>query len=301
MDHASMDEAIASDRIAALLSQEKRYECPDYLSPDYMHKEQFPRLPRAPTMLRIVEECANIVTDLSLVSPTQSIHRTKSPSSVNTTAFVSSATQESWPDMEQCHVAKWRRQMCSWAYKAVDAFDLDRELVAVAFNMLDRYLATELKSDCAITREDFQLFCMTCLYTAVKILEPTRKFSIPALIDMSRGYYCAEDVLETEVEIIDALEWRLNPPTALCFVGELLASIQVPAEFMTCCRLYTEMAVMDEYFVPHKASTVAVAAVLTAARQHNYPTDEILARVDKWMDVNMNDATAICDYFVAKM
>jgi hypothetical protein len=251
-------------------------------------------------MLRIVEECAKLVTDLSLVSPTQSIHRTKSPSSVNTTAFVASATQEPWPDMEHCQVATWRRQMCSWAYNAVDTFDLDRELVAVAFDMLDRYLATELKSDCAITREDFQLFCMTCLYTAVKILEPRRKLSIPALIDMSRGYYCAEDIAETEVEIIDALEWRLNPPTALAFVEELLGSLEVPAKMMTCCRGYTEKAVMDEYFVPHKASMVAVAAVLAAARQHCYPADDIVARVDQWMDVNMNDVTSMCDYLLER-
>ena len=199
--------------------------------------------------------------------------------------------------------------MSSWAYKAVDVFHLDRDLVAVAFNLLDRYLATELKSeDCAIiSREDFQLFCMTCLYMSVKILEPTtRKLSISALIDMSRGYYCADDVAETEVDILHALEWRLNPPTALAFVHELLSgggdqkSVVVPVEMMDCCRHYTEMAVMDEYFVSHKASTVAVAAIWMAARHCYYPTEDIMARVDTWMDVNKNHVMSICDYLLHK-
>jgi hypothetical protein len=291
-----MDETIVGDRIAALLSQEKSYECPDYLSPDYMHQGH--KLPRAPTLLRIVEECAKLVTDLTLVSPTQVIHGTKSPSTVNSTAFVASATQESStaPDMHHCHLATWRRQMCSWAYNAVDTFELNRELVAFAFDILDRYIATEAKSDCAITREDFQLFSMTCLYTAIKILEPERKLTIATLIDMSRGYYCAEDIAETEVEILEALKWRVNPPTALAFVGELLTSAQVPARVIASCRDYTEMAVMDEYFVPHKASTVAVAAVFTAARRHNYPTDDVMARVEQWMNMNMDDVASMCNY-----
>jgi hypothetical protein len=296
MDHATIDETIVGDRIAALLSQEKSYACPNYLSPDYMHQGN--KQPRAPALLRILEECAKLVTDLTLISPTQVFHGTKSPSTINPAAFVASATQvpSATPDMQHCKLASWRRQMCSWAYDAVDTFELDRELVAFAFDILDRYIATEAKSDCVITREDFQLFSMTCLYTAIKILEPTRKLSMAALIGMSRGYYCAEDIAETEMEILETLEWRVNPPTALTFVGELLSSSQVPAKVIASCRDHTEMAVMDEYFVPHKASTVAVAAVLAAARQHDYPSEDIMARVNQWMDVNMDDVTSLCEY-----
>jgi hypothetical protein len=295
MDQSTMDDTFRQERITALLHQEQSYCCPDYLSPDYVRKE---RIPLKPTPLRIIQECAKLITDLSL-EPPQIFHRVHSPSSITSTAFVASASDSKFPeDMDQSHLATWRRQMCSWAYSAVDTFGLDRELVAVAFGMLDRYLSREIKSDCNITREDFQLFSMTCVYMAVKILEPSRKLSIPALIDMSRGYYCAKDISETEMEVLEVLQWRINGPTPFAFVQELTAVIPDAAssDFLGTCRKMTEVAVMDEIFVSHKASTIAVAVVLTAAHQHFQSTEEIKKQVKQCMDVDMDDVARLCKH-----
>ena len=176
------------------------------------------------------------------------------------------------------HLKEWRQQMASWAFTAVDTFGLDRELVAVAFNMLDRYLSKEIKSvDCNdhFTREDFQLTSMTCLYLTVKILGPSKKLSVPALIDMSRGYYCAEDITETEMDILTVLDWRITPTTPLSFIQELASVIPTinKKDVMDSCSKLTEMAVMDEYFVGYKSSAVAAAVVLTASRQHSLDID----------------------------
>ena len=300
MDQSTIDDTLRQERIDALLHQENSYFCPDYLSPDYVRKEQ---IPVKPSPLRIIEECARLITDLSL-EPPQSFHRVGSPSSITSTAFVASATDSKFPvDMEHTHLATatWRRQMCVWAYKAVDTFNLDRELVAVAFDILDRYLSREIKLDCDITREDFQLFSMTCVYMAIKVLEPTRKLSIPALIDMSRGYYCAKDISETEMEILEVLQWRINGPTPLSFVQELAALLPVAAwssggAILQTCRELTELAVMDEFFVSDKASTIAVAVMLTAARQHGQCTKDVETLVNQRMRVDMDDVTRLCKH-----
>lgn len=297
MEQSTVDDILRQERITALLHQEESYCCPDYLAPDFTRKEQ---IPLKPTPLRIIHECAKLMADLSL-EPPPNFQRVQSPSSITSTAFVESTAHSKFPkDMHHTCLATWRRQMVTWAYQAIDTFGLDRELVAIAFNMLDRYLSREIKSDCDnFEREDFQLYSMTCLYMAVKILEPCKKLSIPALIDMSRGYYCAEDISETEMEILKVLQWRINGPTPLAFVQELAAVIPTVSstDFMDSCQELTELAVMDEYSVSHKASTIAVAVMLTAARQHKQTVEELETQVKAWIDVDMDDVTRLCEHF----
>ena len=144
-----MNDSMRRERIDALLLQEQTYCCPNYLAPDYFAStEQTP-----PTPLRIIEECAKLVTDLSL-EPPPNFHRVQSPSSIVSASFVDSSSYSKFPqDMHQTCLMTWRRQMASWAFTAVDTFGLDRELVAVAFDMLDRYLSREIKTETATLRE----------------------------------------------------------------------------------------------------------------------------------------------------
>lgn len=280
---------------AMLYQEDKVYNCPDYMAPDYLVIES-----STGKQLKFVEECARLVTDLDLEEaspPPQLIGRPMysrsssyyrySPSSVLTNDFVSSACPRSVaPDMvNHSHLCPWRRQMCDWAYTAMDTFELDREIVAVAFDMLDRYLANEIKSELTFTREDFQLYVMVCLYTAVKVLEPSRKLSIEALVDMSRGYYSAEDVKVTELEILQSLRWRINPPTAIAFVRLLLELVPESRQhLLDACKQFTELAVADSFFVPYTASSIATAAITLAAHQKNCDVKGLQGLVDLHSD-----------------
>jgi hypothetical protein len=273
-----------------MLDQEdKVYNCPDYMAPDYLVTED-----STGKQVKFVEECARLVTDLGLdetpspqrisrpiYSRSSSYYR-HSPSSVVTNDFVSSACPRSVaPDMvDHSHLCPWRRQMCDWAYTAMDTFELDREIVAVAFDMLDRFLAKEIKSELKFTREDFQLYVMVCLYTAVKVLEPSRKLSVEALTDMSRGYYSAEDVKITELEILRSLRWRINPPTAIAFVRSFLELVPDSLHLLDACKQFTELAVADSFFVPYKASSIATAAITLAAHQKKCDIKELQELVD---------------------
>jgi len=90
----------------------------------------------------------------------------------------------------------WREKICEWCYQVVDHFDYNRQVVAIALNYLDRYLALR-----PVNRKIFQLAAMTCLFIAIKQNE-TRVLSLSAFLSLSRGYFQAEHVLKMEHAIL---------------------------------------------------------------------------------------------------
>ena len=140
---------------------------------------------------------------------------------------------------------------------------------------------------------------------SVKIMEPGKKLSIHALVDMSRGFYSASDVKEMEADILDVLNWRVNPPTPLAFASHYLDILQAqpcqassygPVQWSRIRNL-TEQAVSDSFFVSHKASSIALAAVLIVCKTTIRPSlvQQFLAiaQHDLGMDTNSHKFEAI--------
>lgn len=114
-----------------------------------------------------------------------------------------------------------RFRMSEWCYQIVDFCKFKRETVAISMSFLDRLLCTPAGLEIFLDRSLFQLAAMTALYTAVKIHEP--EAMEPTLIaSLSRGAYNKEQVEAMEFKMMNAIQWRLNPPTAIAFVHELL-------------------------------------------------------------------------------
>lgn len=163
-----------------------------------------------------------------------------------------------------------RTKMSQWCFKVVDFCKFNRETVAIAMSYLDRYLATNL-GQCALTdRRDFQLVAMTCLYTAIKIHEP-EAVTPGMMARLSRNNYIARDFEECEVALLGAIEWRVNPPTALAFIRHALELIPLSmisekerVHLMELVTLQLEAAVNDYSFIGKKASTTALAAIINA-------------------------------------
>lgn len=142
----------------------------------------------------------------------------------------------------------WRRKICEWAYNVVDHFHLDREVVSLSLSYLDQYISIKrnevektskgmssrridrILSD-KIDGRTFQLAATTSLYIAIKvhgehidrqILDSTQKLTISSFVDLSRGQFSAEDLVSMELELLEALKWRVNPPTPVKFAAYLL-------------------------------------------------------------------------------
>ncbi|KAI2511972.1 Cyclin [Fragilaria crotonensis] len=142
---------------------------------------------------------------------------------------------------------------------------------------------------------------MTSLYLAVKLHESGEKLSFAALIDMSRGYFAMEDFEDAELDILEALEWRLSPPTANCFMMEFqkLYPVEMSNEWILSCEELLELSVADAYFVPRKDSQLALAAILVTAEKFNVSQEELdvfCGAIQNVVDVKDADFIGVYDY-----
>jgi hypothetical protein len=114
-----------------------------------------------------------------------------------------------------------RSKMCAWFVQVVDFCKFRRETVEVALSYLDRFLLSPQGANARIDRSLYQLASMTALYTAVKIHEA--EAMDPNLVSkLSRGAYAPCEIEEMERFLLTGLQWRVNPPTTMSFVRELM-------------------------------------------------------------------------------
>lgn len=202
------------------------------------------------------------------------------------------------PVDEACRV-----KMSEWCYQVVDFYKFNRQTVWIAMSYLDRFLATKLGKPALEDRKIFQLAAMTALYTAIKIFEPEVMEPAVVSVALSRGTYSEKEITDMESLILEALQWRVQPPTALCFAQHFLALL--PAEIASSerqsmvdySRFQTELAVNDYFFVKLNPSTVAIASILNAIDMISHVSEmsesvSVLARLrTTFLETVMNTAS----------
>lgn len=189
--------------------------------------------------------------------------------------------------------ADCRKKMAAWSYQVVDFCKFSRESVEISLSYLDRYLLTAAGARAMQDRSVFQLAAMTSLYTAVKIHEP--EAMDPKLVSsLSRGTYSPQDVEKMEQILLQALQWRVNPPTSLSFVRKFLELI--PAEAMDeetsktaydIVKFQTELAVSEYDFINVKASVTAYCSLMNALEVVVEP------KVTKYVSIILQEAAGI--------
>jgi hypothetical protein len=166
--------------------------------------------------------------------------------------------------------ADCRTKMAAWCYSVVDFCQFDHETVAIAMNILDRFMTTPAAEKAKADRRTYQLAAMTSLYTAVKVHEPHAMD--PAMVSkISHGTYTEQDVEAMEVKLLAGVSWRVNPPTALAFVRQCLDLISegqldklTRETVYDVAKIQTELAVAEYDFLPVKASVVAYCSLMNA-------------------------------------
>mmetsp|Transcript_16105 Transcript_16105/g.22096 ORF Transcript_16105/g.22096 Transcript_16105/m.22096 type:complete len:311 (-) Transcript_16105:88-1020(-) len=174
----------------------------------------------------------------------------------------------------------WRRIICKWEFDLVDHFDHSRELVLLAMNYLDHFMSSNIQRGVAISKRIFQLAAVTCIYVASKI-ESGKKgerngLSLSNLGQLSCGLFTIDTLELMEQEILSALSWRMNPPTATCFIVHFIQFFPecgyhdaVPGNtkaFIYRVATYlSELSVLwTSLFIERKPSIIAVASLIYA-------------------------------------
>lgn len=144
----------------------------------------------------------------------------------------------------------------------------------IAMNYLDRVLARSVDHP-PESKEEVQLFALTCFYLAVKLFQAGPVLSTQQMSILSGGMYTAAQVSSTEQRLLFALNWRLHPPCAADFVRPFFMVIMRNKDHPTdlCHYDVLELALgmlhtgtLDYFFVNHQVppSHMAAAALLNA-------------------------------------
>jgi len=202
--------------------------------------------------------------------------------SILTTAAAAAAAASMSPDSSSSpssssiNVNDCRYKMVDWCYKVSDFCKFDRETVVIAASYLDRFLMRRHVHD----RKMFQLLAMTCLYTAVKIHEP--EAMPPSLLaSLSKGCYTTGDIVRMERQLLQTIEWKLNPPTPQSFVRTFIDLLEIPDQQkqhivqITKCQI--DFSVMEPAFVTTPAITIAYAAIANALHATSPEMDTLVA------------------------
>jgi len=174
--------------------------------------------------------------------------------------YIRMASTQSKPvSLPRLH-AQWRPSIFEWFYKIIDHFLLERGIVAIAMDYVDRFLLTtsfrQLDNASSFKMEGlrdldkmpvktYQLVAMSSLYVAMKLHagnEPgseahpwrtkRKTFCINGFVKLSRGQFIAEDVLSMESLILQTLTWKMNPVTVSCFLDSFMDLFPRPKEIL---------------------------------------------------------------------
>jgi len=180
-----------------------------------------------------------------------------------------------------------RMRMVDWCYDIVDQFQFDRETVAIAMNIADRFASMDPATMCS--QGQYQLVTITALYITIKLNERAT-FGSEDFAAASQGSYMVEDIEDMEIKMLHGLSWRLCPPTSLQvgyrIIALLLSRLENTTENANNANnaklergiweflrdevaFQTESAVRDHYFTTLRPSTTAIAAIMNAIEQVN--------------------------------
>jgi hypothetical protein len=166
--------------------------------------------------------------------------------------------------------ASCRSIMAKWCNEIADFCNYKRETVAIAVNCLDRFMSTQSGQEILFDRNQYQLAAMTALYSSVKIHE--QEAMDPSLVStLSRGVHSPQAVEAMESKMLNAIKWRVNPPTAMSFVRSMINLL--PDHLMLSCdnetvlevaKFQIELIVPEYDFCTYNASEIAFACALNA-------------------------------------
>jgi hypothetical protein len=151
----------------------------------------------------------------------------------------------------------------------IDHFNLKREIVFIAMNYMDRYLATVK----AVDKRMFQLLAMTCVYLSIKLyhhshlLIPGSSSTMESILHLSRGFFSRKEMERMEYDILHCLKWQVHPPIPHDFLHLVLSTKdEEDRETLGLARFLVELSVMDCFFVSYKPSEIAMAALVAGKR-----------------------------------
>ncbi|KAL3765038.1 hypothetical protein ACHAWU_009406 [Discostella pseudostelligera] len=170
-----------------------------------------------------------------------------------------------------------RTKMVDWCYSVVDICQLERETVALAMEMVDRFLSNKSSTVAMDVRRDriqFQLLTLSALYISIKI---STKVALGSdfFASISRELYPVQEIEAMELVLLQGLSWCISAPTCVQMAHHILTLLATHVTFekstwaaiLDEVEYQAELAVRDYHFVTQRPSTVAMAAIFNTVNR----------------------------------
>ncbi|XP_055382091.1 G1/S-specific cyclin-E isoform X2 [Condylostylus longicornis] len=109
---------------------------------------------------------------------------------------------------------RMRAILLDWLIEVCEVYKLHRETYYLAVDYLDRYLSTQKN----IQKTHLQLIGITCLFVAAKV-EEIYPPKIGEFAYVTDGACQEEDILQHELLLLSALDWKITPVTIMGWLG----------------------------------------------------------------------------------
>jgi len=187
-----------------------------------------------------------------------------------------------------------RQKIAEWCLTIMEVCGYQSETAEIAISYLDRFVSSRNGRAILLDRKEYQLAALTAVYTAAKVHE--QQALTPAVISrLSNGERTARDIERMELRMLQAIQWRMNPPTSSAFVRHHLDLI--PDDILDyndrrvifeLSKIQINSSLSDYEFCTEKSSQVAFAALLNAV-ESVYPNGQLLSFFES--------SKAICNSF----
>jgi len=166
-----------------------------------------------------------------------------------------------------------RTAMVTWCQQLQKKLKLSPETASFAISFFDRYLSSgKGKSRQALQDKYlFQLSAIVSFYISVKLYETT-ELTVDTLVKICKGCYAKPDIIETEEEILFALDYRLATPLPIHFVKEYIKMLPPEVDtnvILDECKERIGDTEMDMYYTFCKASVVGLSCLLNVLVKKN--------------------------------
>ena len=201
-----------------------------------------------------------------------------------------------------------RRAVCSWSYQIIEALsNINREVACIGISYLDRFMATSSPMAMAAltTRHEYQLATVACTFIAIKNRGGVKLGSDFVANEICHGLYTSDEIDVMEMEVMQALTWKLNGPSPHEFIDALLGLLPASSEdgssvnnasssllLSKHAKNQVEAAVLDYDLALQSSLSLAYASILTSLQTTSKILDLFSPMVlINWM-LNINSVMA---------
>lgn len=156
-----------------------------------------------------------------------------------------------------------RKTVVEWMFEVCEEQRCEEEVFHLAVNYLDRYLASV-----KIRRTHFQLVGVACMFLASKLKE-TVPMTAEKLVIYTDNSITLEQLVETELNILNTLKWDLSAVTPQDFLPLILNRLPVTSQqahqLHKCAQTFVALCAFEFNFAMSSPSTLAASSISAAA------------------------------------